>query len=377
MYDCIVVGAGPAGSSVAFHLARRGHSVLVVEKAALPRYKSCSGAVSPSIAQWFDGVDFAPAIDRTLRRVRYTWKLADEVVGELQTQDPIWVVKRDVFDQFLVQQAIAQGAELRDRTAATGVEFQREHWDLHTPAGTVQGRYLVAADGAEGPMAGWLGFQQATPRSAATLYVPTDAPVAADCALNFEFGLLKQGCLWCVPQQQGYAIGAATFLGKGQRDYDQVLSHYAPDFGVEVTQGQVHPHAVRLWDGQRSLHTRQALVVGEAAAIVDPLTVEGVRHGIYSGVKAAAALHAALQGSPEALAGYSQAMHAWGDNMQWAQRIAAVFFRVPGIGYRVGIKRPTMTTRMGQLLAGEIQYQDIANRVIKRMSTGLIPGRSK
>ncbi|MEL7512044.1 MAG: FAD-dependent oxidoreductase, partial [Cyanobacteria bacterium J06554_3] len=44
MLDCIIVGGGPAGSSAAYHLAKTGRSVLVVEKATLPRYKPCSGA---------------------------------------------------------------------------------------------------------------------------------------------------------------------------------------------------------------------------------------------------------------------------------------------------------------------------------------------
>jgi hypothetical protein len=47
---------------------------------------------------------------------------------------------------------------------------------------------------------------------------------------------------------------------------------------------------------------------------------------------------------------------------------------VPGIGYRVGIKRPTATQRLGQILTGEVHYADIANRVMKRLSGGLISG---
>ncbi|WP_309738207.1 FAD-dependent oxidoreductase, partial [Chamaesiphon sp. OTE_20_metabat_361] len=47
MFDCIIVGAGPAGGSAAYHLAKQGRSVLVLEKDALPRYKPCGGGVSP------------------------------------------------------------------------------------------------------------------------------------------------------------------------------------------------------------------------------------------------------------------------------------------------------------------------------------------
>jgi len=110
--------------------------------------------------------------------------------------------------------------------------------------------------------------------------------------------------------------------------------------------------------------------------MVDPLTAEGIRPAMYSGVKAAAAVTAALQGDTNALAAYTTTIQQqWGADMQWAQRIAGLFYRVPGIGFRVGIKRPTATDRLGQLLAGEIHYADIANRVIKRLSGSLIPGR--
>lgn len=43
LYDCVIVGAGPAGGSAAYHLAKRGRSVLVLEKDPLPRYKPCGG----------------------------------------------------------------------------------------------------------------------------------------------------------------------------------------------------------------------------------------------------------------------------------------------------------------------------------------------
>lgn len=371
MFDAIIVGAGPSGSSAAYHLAQKGCSVLLLEKAPLPRSKPCSGALSPLVKQWFD-FDFAPAIDQQIRRVRYTWKLGDEIVSELQTEDPIWVVKRDVFDSFLVEKAIAQGATLHDNTPVTGIELEGDRWTVRTAKETFQGRYLIGADGAEGPVATWLGLVGPDLRQGAVFEAPGEV---AERALNFEFGLLKSGCLWCFPRSPGYVMGAVSFLGKRPPDYASALQEYGASFGIEGNQGQTTVAPIKLWDGNRPLHAQQAVIVGEAAAIVDPLSAEGIRHGMYSGVKAAEAIYAALQGDETALEGYTAAMHEWGNNIQWAQRIAGVFFRIPGIGYRVGIKRPTMTTRMGQLLAGEIQYSDIANRILKRLSTGFIPGR--
>ncbi|MEM1311263.1 MAG: geranylgeranyl reductase family protein [Cyanobacteria bacterium P01_H01_bin.153] len=371
-FDCVVVGAGPAGSSAAYHLARQGVSVLLLERATLPRYKPCTGALSPRVAEWFD-FDFAPALENTVRRVRYTWKLGDEVASELKTHDPIWLVRRDRFDQFLVRQALAQGAKLHDNTAVNGIEFDASHWQIRTSRETYAGRYLIAADGGEGPLSTWLGLAGGNVRPAAICELSSPLP-AAKAALNFEFGLLKSGCLWCFPRSHNAVMGGLTLVGKQTPDFVATFADYERDFAIAGGKTAVYP--VKLWNGPRTLHAQQAVVVGEAAAIVDPLSAEGIRHGMYSGMRAAEAIAAALAGDETALAGYTEAMREWGSNMQWAQRIASVFFRVPGIGYQVGIKRPTMTQRMGQLLAGEIQYSDIANRVIKRLTTGFMPGRS-
>jgi len=95
---------------------------------------------------------------------------------------------------------------------------------------------------------------------------------------------------------------------------------------------------------------------------------EGIRPALLSGCLAAAAVQRWLQGESTALADYSQQMrHTWGDSMAWGQRIAQVFYRLPKIGYRLGIKRPTAPQRIAQILSGQMGYGDIAQRVIRRL----------
>ncbi len=380
MFDCIVIGAGPAGATAAYHLAARDRTVLLLEKAKLPRYKPCTGAVSPSVAQWLP-VDFTPAINLTTRRVRYTWKLEDAVEAELETA-PIWMVQRPVFDAFLVEQAANQGAKVQDGTPVLGLSKLDQGWQVDLPSGQQTARYLIAADGSTGPTANWLGFKPIKARQTTVLEVPADADPKQQ-AINFEFGLVKQGCAWCFPKQGGYSLGVTRFVGGDLKQPQQVLADYAQSFGVDPNQGQFSAHPLQLWQGRRSLHTHRAVLVGEAAGLVDPLAVEGIRPAMYSGTRAAEAIDRALVNDASTaesgnLAHYSETIRAeWETDIQWAQRIASVFFRVPSIGYQVGIKRPSATKRLGQILAGEVRYVDIANRVIRRMSTGLIPGRRR
>jgi len=377
MFDCIIVGAGPAGGTAAYHLAKRGRSVLVLEKAALPRYKPCGGGVSPAIAQWFD-FDFTPVISIKVNTIRYTWDMGDPIEMELQTPEPIWMVRRDAFDHFLIQQAQQQGAELKDKTEVTGIAFQSDSWQVNTANGPVTSRYLIAADGAKGPMAKWLGFKERKRRLGGALEAEPSADVENGHIAHFEFGMVKNGYIWNFPKADGYSIGIGTFRGGAAQDFRKILSEYATQFKVDVKTSKQYGHPLCLWDGNQKLHTQNAILAGEAACVVDPFTAEGIRPSIFSGLKAAAAIDQALAGNIHALEHYTQTIsEEWGSDMVWAQRLAGAFYRFPGIAYNVGIKQPSATRRMGQILCGEARYSEVAGRAIKRLGSGLIPGKKK
>lgn len=374
MYDCIIVGAGPAGGTAAYHLAKRGRSVLLLEKATLPRYKPCGGGVSPQVAQWFD-FDFAPAISARVTTVRYTWNLADPVISEITTGSPIWMVRRDDFDYFLVQQAQSQGVELRHGTKATAIHFSQDAWQVSTAQGPVSGRYLIAADGARGSLAKWLGFTQRQSTIGGALEIEPRLPMPAPHMAHFEFGLLKNGYVWNFPKADGYSLGSGIFRqGKrASQDLKPALRQYAAQFQVDADQVQPHGHPINLWNGPQRLHTQQALLAGEAACIVDPFTAEGIRPAIFSGLQAAQAIDAALGGDLQALDAYSQRMNEeWGTEMAWARRLAQAFYQWPRLGYRVGIQRPSGPEQMVKVLCGEQRYADVVHRALRRLSGGVL-----
>lgn len=360
MFDCIIVGAGPAGSAAGYHLAKRGRSVLILEKASLPRRKPCGGGVSPAIQAWFD-IDFTPVVEVNVLKIRYTWKLEDPVETEVTT--PMWMVQRDVFDQYLVEQAQKQGAELKDGTEVTGIQFQSDHWQVKTPGEVFQGRYLIGADGAKGPMAQWLGFKARKQRQGLVL----ESHHVPDQAAAFELGLVKNGSIWCFPKANGTSISATTFIGGESKSLSKDLVNYASQFGYG-SDSPMDEHPLCLWDGDQKLHTQNAVIVGEAASLVDPLLAEGIRPAIFSGVKAAEAIDGALGGVADALETYTRVIiEQWGEDFMWAGRLAGAFYRFPGIGYKAFVKFPTATKMMAKILCGKLRYGDVANRAIKRL----------
>ena len=365
--DVIVVGAGAAGAAAAFHLAARGRRVLLLEAQAMPRPKPCGGGMAASVQRWFP-FDLIPAVDQVIEQVRFTWCLEDAVTAVLPGDSPFWIVRRSRLDAYLANQAVAAGAELEDGSAVETIERDGLHWRVVSGGTVYSSRGLVLADGSNSRFSVPLGLGPARPRFAAAVSVEVEAEVHEPSTARFEFGLVRHGFCWAFPRQGGYSIGVGTFIGREAADADAVLAQVLPSLGLSPQAGERCLSPLRVWDGHHPLHVPGAVVVGDAASLCDPFLAEGLRPALLSGVRAAEAMDHFLSGEDAALQGYSATMRAeWGESMAWGRRIAQVFYRLPKVGYQLGIKRPTAPQRIAQILSGEMGYGDIAQRVIKRL----------
>ncbi len=366
--DTIIIGAGPAGSAAAFHLARRGRQVMLCDRHLPGQAKACGGGMAASVQRWFP-FDLSPAVDQVIREVRFTWALADPVRATLPGEAPFWIVRRAVLDGFLADRAAEAGASLRFGTAVVSVERQGDLWRVVDQRGEAwQARSLLIADGSSSSLAARLGLGPPRPRYASTLSLEVECPIAEPGVAAFDFGLVPQGFCWVFPRQEGYSIGVGTFIGGEELDGDAVLRRLLPSLGLSPDAGQRRPARLRIWDGHHPLDAPGVVVAGDAASLCDPFLAEGLRPALMSGVQAAAALEGWLAGDSQALKRYTAIMRRdWGESMAWGKRIAQVFYRFPRVGYQLGIKRPTAPQRIAQILSGEMGYGDIAQRVIKRL----------
>lgn len=157
MFDVIVIGAGPAGSTAAKILAENGYKVLLVEKFKMPRYKSCSGQLikkSMDLVQLYYGEavpDFTMCVPTKNRGMIFTDDKGKSFCFE-QDGLNVW---RSSFDKWLADKAARSGAIVRDNTAALSC-MEENGIVTVTLKGeqtyTEQARYVIDCEGVVGAL---------------------------------------------------------------------------------------------------------------------------------------------------------------------------------------------------------------------------------
>lgn len=155
MYDCIIIGAGPAGCTAAKILAENKKRVLLVEKFRMPRYKSCSGVLirkSMDLVEKYFGQavpDSAMCTPTDNRGMIFT---NDKGIESIFAQEGL-NVWRSTFDYFLAQKAMENGAEVRDNVTAVDCRQQSDSITvtLHgKETYTEEAKYVIDCEGVVG-----------------------------------------------------------------------------------------------------------------------------------------------------------------------------------------------------------------------------------
>lgn len=372
IYDVVVAGAGPAGSTVAHLLAQQGGKVLLLDRATFPRVKPCGGGVN---ARAFvqAPVDLMPVVEQVISRVRFSYRLGSffdyEYTSEPQAapRPLVYMTQRDRLDKYLAEQAVEAGAIFRDNARLTSLSLREDSVEAEIEGVAVRARALVGADGANGVTARLLGLQPAInpPVALEANYPYADGlPGLWRDTLALELGSMDGGYGWSFPKADHFNLGCGGYQSEGGRLREHLAAlqrHYGLD---DLPARNLRGHHLPMRTPGQPITRGRALLVGDAAGLVDPMSGEGIFAAFVSGRLAADSISRLLSGEEATLDSYEAAI----ERELMSENAAALVLRDayhlwPWPCYQALRRNELLRRSLCQLITGEKTYSDFLRQL--------------
>lgn len=323
--DCLVIGAGPAGSITAREVAKGGWKVLLIEKRAeIGVPVRCGEGISKSLLDLI-GLEKDPTfISAEMDGAKIHSPNGSVLVlgPEIAGAEVGFVIQREKFDQEVAKQAVRAGSEVWVRAEALSYEDMVDGVKVRIKKLTdeieVKAKVVVAADGYESLIARWAGIDTKldlkdidTCLQYEMVNVDTD-----DRYTEFFLGkcFVPGGYIWCFPQGPGIAnvgLGVNGSMVKDRADPKRYLDQFIakdPRFSKgRIT--EINGGGVSVSLPLEETVADHLVIVGDAARMIDPLTGGGVYNGCFAAIQAGRTICEALEKgdtSKEALEPYEQ-----------------------------------------------------------------------
>ena len=320
-FDVAVVGAGPAGSLTAYGLSRAGARVLLVDKKRFPRDKPCGGGLTLRAVKDLP-FSVEPVVEDVVTRVecrlRYgrSFVRGDRVLC-LMTQ-------RKRLDHFLAERAAEAGADFRD---GVRVEVKSDR-TLVVDGDRIGVDALVGADGANGPTGRTLGLGAEIVHGVALEGNVADANVEKERyagRMVIELGVLPGGYGWVFPKADHVNVGVGGWASVGPRLRDE-LRILCERHGIDPARiANLRGHRLPMRRPQTQVVRERALLVGDAAGLIDPVSGDGIYEASVSARLASETIGELLAGRASTLDGYDAAIRAALDPIAsagWGAKVA-------------------------------------------------------
>ncbi|MBX3305780.1 MAG: geranylgeranyl reductase family protein [Nitrospira sp.] len=303
-YDVIVVGSGPAGSIAAWRLARAGVQVAVLEKAALPRYKTCGGGIVGRAIQAVP-IDVRPVIEQDCHTAQLHLSSTGVFFTTHRPSPIVSMTMRDQFDYALLSSAQAGGAVVHQHCSFEDVSYHGDCVRVSTSMGEMKARFVLAADGALSRVARKVGMADGrilVPALEYEVTMPQDRLDRFHGVARFDFGILPHGYAWAFPKRQHLSIGILSMVQR-EGELKRTILTYLDLLGCrDVAQIEHHGFVIPIRPRTGPFMKHRVLLVGDAAGFADPVTGEGISFALRSGQSAAQSL---IEGNLD-----EQAVHA-------------------------------------------------------------------
>jgi geranylgeranyl reductase family protein len=338
--DVAVIGAGPAGATAAYLLARHGVDVRLFDKQRFPRPKLCAGLLTWKTIDLIDSV-FHLSLDslkhhglihHACRDYRIFFQRSE--IGRGRLAFPFHFVDRSIYDHYWLKMAAAAGARVTIGTAVAKVEAGSGRLSL-ADGRTIQSRIIIGADGVWSRSRRSLTILEAHERRwrrnlAATIetYLDHGGKKCRPDFASLHFGYVPWGYAWSFPGANGQTLGIAGLAPKGHGSIRGAFRDFLKSMDIpEAIDGEWKGYPLPYGNYLRRPAHQRLLLIGDACGLADPLLGEGIYSAHASARIAAQAVIKA--GMDVKLTGkvYSDALHrGLIRELRWIKLMRTVLF---------------------------------------------------
>lgn len=371
MYDLIVAGAGPAGSSAARSAALQGLDVLILEKEAFPRYKPCGGALSKRAVSLLDFPLPGNIRERTITSARIHFR--DHVQERHKGYGLTTLITRSSFDNYLLQKSLHSGAEVKTEKVL-GFQEKDEHVSVRTKDGICQSRFLVIACGCQNSLKNRIQ----NPKRKEIMGVCLVADIREDDdrieerlgnTLDFHFGVAEGGYGWIFPHRGYYSVGIGGLCSRLSKPR-QSMRQFLKKNGFSEDH-KLSGHLIPQGGYKRRIASGRVLLAGDAAGFVDAFLGEGISYAISSGKIAGQVI--GEEPFHQVASSYEKRINKdFGEELRYSLFFAKIMHSFPEVFLRIIASEEEILDKYIDIVAERISYRDFLLWMIPRMPLSIL-----
>lgn len=364
LWQVIVIGAGPAGSTLAYELAKRSIEVAVLEKQTFPRYKCCAGGVSVGAGRLL-GVDVQGLAEDTITEAGISFGGSKPFRGRCH-QPIMHTVMREKFDHALAMQAKEAGVVVLEGYEVTGIAPCAGWVEVSTSGGDFRAQYVVGADGARSRVARQLSLPTNREWLIAVqseVQAKEDDMASLRSQVVLDLGWGKGGYAWVFPKLDHLSVGMACFNSMA-KDLKQRHRDFMASLNLRGEVRRRDAALLPVLSGDPTVYRGRVVLVGDAAGLVDPLTGEGIYNAAWSAQLAADAIAEAVAEGSHDLGIYQRAVDKhMAPELRAARLLSRVLVRFPSLAFGMLMRDERIWRGCCLLLRREISYTTIMQRL--------------
>lgn len=370
MYDLIIAGAGPAGSSAAREAGKMGLDVLLIDKDRFPRYKPCGGGLSERALSYLDFSLPENICERSITGARICF--GDRVIDRHKDYRLTVTLTRSVFDEFLFKKAQETGIHAITGQKVLGYREFNKKVEVKAGDEIYISKHLIVAAGSQNRLKDAVRKKDGKDRYG--VCVVTEIPEKNEIidarlgnALEIHFGVARMGYGWIFPHDGYYSVGIGG-IAKDLSNPRSAMINFLRRNGF-LGSYRLRGHLIPFGGMSRDTASERVLLAGDSAGYVDSFTGEGIAYAIKSGQNAARTVADKLQDDDLDLAGsYQQrCKRDFGDDLKYSLIMARIMHSWPEMFFRMLATRDDFLDKFLEVPAMKGTYKSLIRWLMPRM----------